>query len=87
MALALNERVIPAQTEYRDRNVDIKQLINSDKTGTMQLLKPLDDRIFDETHMRHREWTVKKNAKDGIQNFYRWMDETILKEYQRPFGV
>jgi hypothetical protein len=86
-ALQLKERVIPTQKEYQDRYLNPRLLYNSAGNGIMQKLRPLEDLIFEETDRRFSEWTDKRSRKEEIQKFYKWLDDTIGKEYQSLYNI
>lgn len=86
-SLQLKALAIPNQQEYRDRYLNINILYNSDRSGVMQRLKPLDDAIFQETHRRYNTWLKNKNNKEEIAQFYKWLDDTISREYMALFNL
>lgn len=86
-ALQLKERAIPVQNEFQDRYLNVRILYNAGQNGIMQKLRPLDDLIFDETTKRYSAWSDSKTRKNEILEYYKWLDDTITKEYLRLFNI
>ncbi len=86
-AMRLKERLFPIKRSYGQRYINVAALTNAKGTGILQLLKPLDDKIFDEAEQRLDEWRNEGSLNSGVKIFYRWLEATIQTEYQRLFGL
>jgi uncharacterized lipoprotein NlpE involved in copper resistance len=86
-AMTLKKRLFPIKRSYGERYINIAALINSNGTGILQQLKPLDDKIFDEATKRLEVWRKDGKMGSDVNKFYRWMEETIQAEYARLFNM
>jgi hypothetical protein len=83
----LKDRLFPLKRSYGTRYMNLSALINKESTGILQRLRPLEDRIFDETNTRMATWRSGKNVKAEILKYYRWLDETVLPEFKTLGGL
>jgi hypothetical protein len=67
--------------------MNLSALINKESTGILQRLRPLEDRIFEETYARMKSWKTGKNVKAEVLKYYRWLDEYVLPEYEKCAGL
>ena len=64
--------------------MDITAVINRNNTGILQKIKPIEENVFNETETKLNEW--KEDVKtENIQEFYKWLDEFVMKEYKKNF--
>jgi len=86
-SLTLKKRLFPIRRSYGERYLNLPALVNSEGTGVLQLLKPLEDRIFEEASARLERWRKDGKHRTEIPQFYQWLDETITAEYSRLFKL
>jgi len=86
-AMTLKQQAFPIKRSYGEKYMNLNALYNSDQTGIMQKLKPLEDKIFDESIKKLETWRANKNLKTEVPKFYKWLDETITNEYTKLFGI
>lgn len=67
--------------------MNINALINADNTGIMQVLAPLDDRLFKEGYRKLEEFRKQGLSQQQLSDFYRRVDEEILSFYKVHFGL
>ncbi len=67
--------------------MNINALINADKTGIMQQLKPLDNFLFEQGH--HLINDMRKNGFDNkkVEMFYKKADDKIMAYYKSHFEL
>ena len=86
-AIALKQQLFPIKQNYGENYININILYNSDGTGIMQKLKPVEDMIFDETIKKLDAWRNDKNFKQQIPEFYKFLDQYITAKYLTLFGI
>lgn len=70
-----------------DRYMNINALINSDQTGILQLLTPIENKVFQKGNSLLDSWKENAADKEEIKNFYNWIDDTIPAFYKTYFNV
>lgn len=86
-ALKLKQQLFPIKYNYGQNYINVNALYNGAGTGIMQVLKPLDDLIFDESLKKLDAWRNNKNFKQEIPGFYRSLDQLITAKYMNLFGI
>ena len=82
-SLALKQHLFPLKRSYGERYLNVRALVNTEGTGMLQRLRPLEDRIFAETWSRLRAWRSGNGSRSDVLKFYQWLDETVGTEMQR----
>lgn len=67
--------------------MDINVLINADDTGIMQVLTPLDNRLFKEGYKQLEEFRKNGVNQQQPEEFYRRVDDEVLNYYKEHFGL
>ena len=62
-------------------------MINRQKTGYLQLLKPIEDLIFSKANLLLSRLDEGKGTEDDILSFYSWIDQYLAKSYQERFNL
>ncbi|RLD66829.1 MAG: hypothetical protein DRI95_05960 [Bacteroidetes bacterium] len=86
-ALKLKELCFPVIRGHGKDYLKLNALYNSQGTGIMQKLKPLNDKLFEETHKKLAYWRKNGWSKKQVQDYYQWLDTYIEGEYQKLFGI
>ena len=86
-ALQLKEKCFPNTRGSGHRYIDFFAIMNSSNTGIMQKLKPVEQKILNETKTRLDNWRKNGFSQEGIQSYYKWLDSLILEEYHKLFGI
>jgi len=86
-ALRLKDQLFPIKYTYGENYININALYNGNGSGIMQKLKPVEDKIFDETTKRLEEWRQNKDFKKQIPDFYHFLDQYISSKYSELFGL
>jgi hypothetical protein len=86
-ALKLKEQCYPIKRADYLRYINLSALINSEKTGIMQVLAPVENEIFRRTNELIASMQTGKPQPEKIQEFYRWLDGYITTSYRTLFGI
>ena len=89
MALALKSRCFSYRTGVDSKYyIDVNALLNADKTGILQVLKPLDDKLLAEGQQAMDRWEKTGNVDAGaLEKLYRQIDRQVQDFYQKHFGL
>ncbi len=68
--------------------INVNALLNADKTGILQVLKPLDNQLIDESEKAIQKWVKanKVNPKE-LKALYDQIDNQVKDYYARHFGL
>ncbi|MEN8121713.1 MAG: hypothetical protein ABFS35_15280 [Bacteroidota bacterium] len=88
-ALTLKEELFPIRwgkfaTKYY---ININALINADKTGIRQKIKPYEDEIFKQTCKNLDKWRSSGMRKNEIEQYYDWLNDYVKKSYKKNFNI
>jgi len=68
--------------------INVNTLLNSDGSGFLQILKPLEDEIYVKSTKMIAKWYEDgKKDKAEMKEFYQWLDERINGYYSEHFGL
>jgi len=85
-ALKLKNELFPVKLGNGQNYINIPKLINKEKTGFLQKLKPLEDKIIEKTNSKLNEWRSKKQLpKDEVDNLYNFLEKEITEFYKNEF--
>lgn len=84
-ALALKNRAFPVVQNYGGNYINLPALYNGEETGIMQKLKPLEDKIFDESLAKMEELRKSPAPAALIPAFYKKINDLITIEFNRNF--
>ena len=87
-ALALKDRCYPvtwgsSATKY----INIHAVVNSQHTGITQVIRPLENEIFDKTDNLLTGWRKNGFTEKDIVNYYQWLDEKIYSFFADKFQL
>ena len=88
-ALALKKRCYSYHWGSSSKSyININALLNADKSGVLQVLKPLDDRLIAEGEEQLRNWEKagRINQKE-LDALYEKMDKQVREYYAKKFGL
>lgn len=86
-AMKLKERCFPILRGSGAKYINIAAVINSEKTGIMQLLKPVEDEIFKKAKELDGRMTTEKQRIGLIRDYYKWLDKYLQETYKNLFGI
>jgi hypothetical protein len=85
-ALKLKNELFPVKLGNGQNYINIPRLINKEKTGFLQKLKPLEDKIIEKTNSKLNEWRKNKQLpKDEVDNLYNYLEKEITEFYKNEF--
>lgn len=87
-ALKLKSQFFPIRwgkfaTQYY---ANINALVNRDKSGIRQKIKPDEDEIFRQTFEKIEKWSVSGIKENEIRVYYEWLNDFVRKSYEKNFG-
>lgn len=83
-ALKLRNRCFSINRGSGGNYINLSAIVNEQGTGTMQLLKPIEDEIFSRTNSMVGKGGLTQKA---IQKYYAWIDRYLQKEYMKLFNI
>ncbi len=88
LALELKKECFPYEWGTSSKfYMDINAVINADNTGTMQVLKPLEDELFEHAESLLNNWRSNGLDYSEMQNFYSILDKKVPKFYSQYFQI
>ncbi|OFX83148.1 MAG: hypothetical protein A2W99_13050 [Bacteroidetes bacterium GWF2_33_16] len=84
-SLELKKKCYPIERGSGYKYLNICAVINSDKTGILQKIEPIEKSIFVETDKKVSTWQKQQINNEEIQKFYTWIDNYIIQEYKKAF--
>ncbi|MBL7092645.1 hypothetical protein ISS22_01600 [candidate division KSB1 bacterium] len=87
MALQLKEECIPLKRGSGKYYLNLAALMNQTGDGILQKTFPLENKILSlaESYLKH--WREKGLNKKQVKEFYKIVDDMVLLEYQKRFGL
>ena len=86
-ALELKNKCFPITRGNGSRYLNINVLYNGEKTGFMQQLRPLEDKIFNNTRAKLEIWRKDGMNEKTIKEYYQQLDKMVTTEYLKLFGL
>ena len=88
MALTLKDRCYPVKWgTSANKYIDIHALVNRDKTGILQVIRPVENRIFAMTEKQLNYWRKNGIKEKEVLEHYKWVRFQIVNLYENVFGV
>lgn len=79
--LAAKKAAMPITRGHGQDYININMISNSDNTGYLQWIKPLEERIFDITRKHTTSWKDNIPTEKELKKLYGIIDEMIIKAY------
>lgn len=86
-ALNFKDECFPIKIDKGLNYINLSVVLNQEKTGYMQLLKPIEEAIFDKANELIAELEKGKKSEKDILSFNVWIDEFLEKNYKEQFNV
>jgi len=67
--------------------ININALVNADKTGIIQKIKPYEDKIFLETNRKLDSWRSNGMKKTEVKKYYDQLNSNLLRMYTKEFNL
>jgi len=88
LALKLKKRCFPYEWGTSSKYyLNINAVVNADHTGTIQILMPLEDQIFQEAEQLLEKWRSSRIDEEEMQAFYDRLDKEIPGFYSKYFQL
>ncbi len=85
-ALKFKDECFPIKIDHGENYINLAVVLNQEKTGYMQLLKPIEDEIYDRANSLIDEMTAGSKTKKDILAYYQWLDQYLTKSYKKNFN-
>jgi hypothetical protein len=86
-ALELKEELFPFKYGNGGRYINISKVINKEKTGFVQKIEPLENKILNKTYNKLKKWrNENKLPKEEVHNLYYWIDKEVTEFYKKEFN-
>lgn len=87
-SLVLKNDCFPIKRGSGKRYINVSAILNTDNTGILQKLKPLEQSIYNKTDIYLKKWHDSGSVKSmDIKELYDWIDNSILSSYKNLFNV
>jgi len=86
-AIKLKRRVFPITKGSGKKYMDINQLYNQQQTGIMQILRPLEINIYNETNVKLDKWRKAGIDKNEMNELYSRTESKIIEAFYKEFGL
>lgn len=87
-ALKLKEELFPVKLGNGSSYINISKVINKEKTGFLQKLKPLEDNILNKTYEKLSIWRDEKHLpREEVKNLYNWIEKEVTTFYKNEFNL
>jgi hypothetical protein len=83
MALQLKKYCYPVQRGSGKKYLKLTTLINSEKTGLLQKILPLENKIIKKAESLQNQLYIKGPDPNGIMSYYNWIDNTVTEYYKK----
>ncbi len=88
MALKLKEQCFPVERGSGKKYLLLSKVINKERTGFLQLLKPLENENFRKAEKLLKKWRKANSlSKKEAKEFYADIDKRISETYTKLFGL
>jgi hypothetical protein len=87
-ALALKEKCFPVKRGSGYKYLNTAAVVNKEKTGILQLLRPVEDEILIKSGEYIKKWRKKGSINNTeVNDLYKWMDRYISDKYSELFDL
>ena len=87
LSYELKKRCFPIERGSGDSYINLTVALNGKGTGTLQVLKPLENEIIAATGERLAKWRKKDFSKSEARRLYKWIDKRVVETYEKRFGL
>lgn len=86
-ALMMKGNCFPITHDGGQNYINMTAVMNSENTGYMQLLKPLEETVFAKANEMIAGLDKGMKSKSDIQVFYSWLDAYLAESYKKLVGI
>jgi len=84
-ALKFKEECFPITYDRGTNYINLSAVINKEKSGYTQVLKPIEDEIFEQTRQLTESLEKGKKSENDILDYYKWIDHYLSQSYNEKF--
>ena len=84
-ALKFKEDCFPITYDRGTNYINLSAVINKENSGYMQVLKPIEDKIFEQAKLLTEGLEKGKKSEKDILEYYKWIDHYLVKSYNEKF--
>lgn len=85
-ALTFKDECFPIKIDKGQNYINFAVVMNQEKTGYMQLLKPIEDEIYDKANALILEMESGSKTQKDILAYYQWLDKFLVKSFKKTFN-
>ncbi|MDR2066058.1 MAG: C45 family peptidase [Prevotellaceae bacterium] len=85
--VALKHKVFHIERGNGKKYMNFSLLYNKNGNGIIQKIKPIEKTIFEETYKKISEWNTSSWNENSISNYYKYLNEKIIKIYREQFDL
>ena len=85
--LTLQHKIFPIKRGNGEKYMHFSLLYNAKGDGIIQKLQPIEKEIFTETYKKIDEWNTKSWDAKKIQEYYKYLNDKIVKAYKDLFDL
>lgn len=85
--LKLKDKCYSSGKDTWKKYINIAVLMNKKKTGIMQKLDLVQEKIFTEAEKYLKNWRSKGIKDEEVIKYYYWIDKLVIDEYKRLFNL
>lgn len=87
--LSLKKKLFPIQRGNGKDYMDLSKLINTNGTGILQQIKPIEDEVMSRGKAVVEQWRKGNNDKSNkeISKYYEWVDDFVTAQYKQRFNI
>ena len=86
-SIALKNKVFPIKRGNGDQYMHFALLYNAEGDGIIQKLQPVEREIFEETYKKIDEWNATGWTTKKISEYYRYLNDKVVKAYKDLFNL
>jgi len=86
-ALKFKAECFPITYDRGFNYINLSVLLNKEQNGYMQLLHPVEEKIFIQANKLISDMEKGLKSKNDILLFYKWLDSFLADEYMKLFGI
>lgn len=86
-ALILKKQCFPISRGSGNKYLNLSVLLNQQGDGILQLLPIIENKILDRAEQKLNDWRKNGFNQKEAEVLYHWLDEVIIMDYQKYFGL
>lgn len=86
-SLELKKQLFPIGRGEGSDYINLTALISADKKGILQKLKPVEDRILENSQTFIEKWRAEGLNSAEIKDFNNWVDQFVAESYNQIFSI